>query len=194
MYRAKQIGRDNFQFYPPEFNQKVHEKFRLQEDLRNAVARKRVRPALSAAGQPAHPRRLRRRSADPLEPSDPRAAPARAIHPACRGDRADRADRRMGAQRGLPAGQGLAGRGPAADPMSVNVSARQFKERNLIGHRRRRLARQRPRGEIPRTGADRKPDHAGRRSGGGDDGGAASGWACSCRSTISAPATRASAR
>ena len=39
MYRAKEVGRDNFQYYMPEFNAKAHEKFRLQEELRNAVAR-----------------------------------------------------------------------------------------------------------------------------------------------------------
>ena len=39
MYRAKEVGRDNFQFYTPELNTKVHEKFLLQEELRNAVAR-----------------------------------------------------------------------------------------------------------------------------------------------------------
>jgi diguanylate cyclase (GGDEF)-like protein/PAS domain S-box-containing protein len=39
MYRAKEIGRDNFQFYTPEMNTKVHEKFMLQEELRKAVAR-----------------------------------------------------------------------------------------------------------------------------------------------------------
>ena len=27
MYRAKEIGRDNFQFYTPELNTKAHEKF-----------------------------------------------------------------------------------------------------------------------------------------------------------------------
>lgn len=37
MYRAKEIGRDNFQFYTPELNAKVHDKFLLQEDLRNAL-------------------------------------------------------------------------------------------------------------------------------------------------------------
>jgi diguanylate cyclase (GGDEF)-like protein/PAS domain S-box-containing protein len=37
MYRAKEIGRDNFQFYTPELNAKVHDKFLLQEDLRSAV-------------------------------------------------------------------------------------------------------------------------------------------------------------
>jgi diguanylate cyclase (GGDEF)-like protein/PAS domain S-box-containing protein len=39
MYRAKEVGRDNFQFYTPELNTKVHEKFLLQEELRNALTR-----------------------------------------------------------------------------------------------------------------------------------------------------------
>jgi diguanylate cyclase (GGDEF)-like protein/PAS domain S-box-containing protein len=39
MYRAKEMGRDNFQFYTPELNAKVHEKFLLHEEMRNAVAR-----------------------------------------------------------------------------------------------------------------------------------------------------------
>ncbi|THD44595.1 MAG: EAL domain-containing protein [Bradyrhizobium sp.] len=39
MYRAKEIGRDNFQFYTPELNTKAHSKFLLQEELRAAVAR-----------------------------------------------------------------------------------------------------------------------------------------------------------
>ncbi|MER9584814.1 EAL domain-containing protein [Mesorhizobium sp. M0276] len=38
MYRAKEFGRDNFQFYAPEFNSRAHEKFVLQEELRNALA------------------------------------------------------------------------------------------------------------------------------------------------------------
>jgi diguanylate cyclase (GGDEF)-like protein/PAS domain S-box-containing protein len=39
MYRAKELGRDHFQFYTPELNAKVHEKFLFQEELRSAVAR-----------------------------------------------------------------------------------------------------------------------------------------------------------
>jgi diguanylate cyclase (GGDEF)-like protein/PAS domain S-box-containing protein len=39
LYRAKDVGRDNFQFYTPELNTKLHGKFLLQEELRNAVAR-----------------------------------------------------------------------------------------------------------------------------------------------------------
>ncbi len=40
MYRAKEMGRDNFQFYTPELNTKVQAKFLLHEELRNAVARR----------------------------------------------------------------------------------------------------------------------------------------------------------
>jgi diguanylate cyclase (GGDEF)-like protein/PAS domain S-box-containing protein len=39
MYRAKEIGRDNFQIYAPELNEQAHEKFLLLNDLRNAIAR-----------------------------------------------------------------------------------------------------------------------------------------------------------
>ena len=39
MYRAKDIGRDVFQFYTPEMNVEVHETFRLSGELRDAVAR-----------------------------------------------------------------------------------------------------------------------------------------------------------
>jgi diguanylate cyclase (GGDEF)-like protein/PAS domain S-box-containing protein len=38
MYRAKEIGRDNYQFYKPELNTKIHERFLLQKDLRNAIS------------------------------------------------------------------------------------------------------------------------------------------------------------
>jgi diguanylate cyclase (GGDEF)-like protein len=39
MYHAKEMGRDNLQFYTPELSTKIHEKFRFHEELRNAVAR-----------------------------------------------------------------------------------------------------------------------------------------------------------
>ena len=39
MYRAKQIGRDNFQFYTPDLNIKARERLLLHEELRNAIAR-----------------------------------------------------------------------------------------------------------------------------------------------------------
>ena len=39
MYRAKELGRDNIQFYTPELSVGVHSKLFLQEELRNALAR-----------------------------------------------------------------------------------------------------------------------------------------------------------
>lgn len=39
MYRAKELGRNNFQFYTPELNDSVHEKFEFQEELRGALGR-----------------------------------------------------------------------------------------------------------------------------------------------------------
>lgn len=38
MYRAKELGRNNYQFYTADMNAKVHEKLALQEALRNAIA------------------------------------------------------------------------------------------------------------------------------------------------------------
>ena len=38
MYRAKEMGRNNYQFYTAEMNAKVHEKLVLQDGLRNAIA------------------------------------------------------------------------------------------------------------------------------------------------------------
>lgn len=40
MYQAKALGRNNYQFYTTEMNAKIHEKLKLQEDLRNAISRR----------------------------------------------------------------------------------------------------------------------------------------------------------
>jgi diguanylate cyclase (GGDEF)-like protein/PAS domain S-box-containing protein len=39
MYRAKELGRNNYQFYTADMNRQVHEKLVLQEGLRNAITR-----------------------------------------------------------------------------------------------------------------------------------------------------------
>jgi len=39
MYKAKEAGRNNFQFYTPELNQRVAERFELQNNLRHALER-----------------------------------------------------------------------------------------------------------------------------------------------------------
>jgi EAL domain-containing protein (putative c-di-GMP-specific phosphodiesterase class I) len=42
MYRAKELGRNNFQFYTPDMHREMQEKLTLQEGLRNALARQEV--------------------------------------------------------------------------------------------------------------------------------------------------------
>jgi diguanylate cyclase (GGDEF)-like protein/PAS domain S-box-containing protein len=132
MYRAKDVGRDNFQLYTPELNTKVHGKFLLQEELRNAVARSEFvlhyQPqvdlrtgrvfAVEALVRWEHPKL----GVVPPIRFIPMAEESGLIVPigdwvlreACRQNKAWQ-------DAGLP-------------PMvvSVNVSARQFKERNLI--------------------------------------------------------------
>jgi diguanylate cyclase (GGDEF)-like protein/PAS domain S-box-containing protein len=39
MYRAKELGRNNYQFYTADMNRQVHEKLAMHEGLRNAIAR-----------------------------------------------------------------------------------------------------------------------------------------------------------
>jgi diguanylate cyclase (GGDEF)-like protein len=38
MYRAKELGRNNYQFYAAEMNSRIHDKLAMQEELRNAIA------------------------------------------------------------------------------------------------------------------------------------------------------------
>lgn len=134
MYRAKELGRDNFQFYTPEINLKVHEKFKLQEELRDALTRSEFilhyQPQADLrTGQVFAVEALLRWN----HPTQGLLAPLKFIslaeetgmivpigdwvlHEACR--------------------QNKAWQDAGLKPMvvCVNVSARQFKERNLINH------------------------------------------------------------
>ena len=114
----------------PEFNERVHEKFRLQDELRSAVVRDEFVLHYQPQANLRTRRDPRRRGADPLAPSNPRAASSGSrfiplaeeigliapigewvLNEACRQAQG------MAASRGLP---------PIR--MSVNVSARQFRE------------------------------------------------------------------
>ncbi len=114
MYKAKEAGRDNVQFYTAEMNTRVHEKLALQQEMRDGLARSEFilhyQPQVDLRTRP----HLRRRSPGPLAASHPRAPVAAQIHSPGRGNRTDRAARRLGPSRSLPAEQGLAGRGLAA--------------------------------------------------------------------------------
>jgi diguanylate cyclase (GGDEF)-like protein/PAS domain S-box-containing protein len=132
LYRAKDFGRDNFQFYTSELNTKIHGRFLLQEELRNAVARSEFvlhyQPqvdlrtgrlfALEALVRWKHPKL----GMVPPIKFIPMAEETGLIMPigdwvlreACRQNKAWQ-------DAGLP---------PVT--VSVNVSARQFRERNLV--------------------------------------------------------------
>ena len=169
MYRAKEVGRDNFQFYTPELNTKVHEKFLLQEELRNAVARSEFvlfyQPqvdlrtervfAVEALIRWKHPTLglVPPIKFIPMAEETGLIVPIGewALREACRQNKAWQ-------DAGLP-----------FINVSVNVSARQFSDKNLYRQGRQRVAGQRLGGQVSRTRIDGKPDHAGRRASGRDD-------------------------
>lgn len=169
MYRAKEFGRDNFQFYAPEFNTRAHEKFVLQEDLRNALGPFGIHAVLSAAGRPSVGPRLCRRSAASLESSDAGHDGTERLHSDGRGDKSDRAGRRLGPARGLSAEQGMAGCRPAADDRLRECVDAAIQGKEPDRPCRRCPESQRSGGQISRAGGDRKPDHAGYRPGGRND-------------------------
>ena len=129
MYRAKVIGRDNFQFYTPEMNIEVHENFRLSGELRDAVARDEFVLHYSRS-------RCAHRASFAVEALVRWNHPnwrdiAFKIHSARRGDRPYCPNRRLGPSRGLSRTKTWQDMGLPHVTVCVNVSARQFKEKNL---------------------------------------------------------------
>ena len=132
MYKAKEAGRDNVQFYTAEMNTRVHEKLALQQELRDAIARKEFtlhyQPqidlrsgrvfAVEALIRWQHPNLglLSPLKFIPLAEESGLIVPLGdwVLHEACRQNKAWQ-------DAGLP-------------PVSVcvNVSARQFREKNLV--------------------------------------------------------------
>ena len=106
MYQAKENGRQSYQFFKPAMNVRAVERQSIEEGLRRALERQRVRAALPAEGRPEDRRDHRRGGAAALDPPDAGPGPAGAVHSGRRGLRPHPADRRLGAARGLHAGPG----------------------------------------------------------------------------------------
>ena len=116
MYKAKEQGGSSYQAYSRAMNASALQRLTLENALRRALERERVRAALPAdRGRPER-RAGRRGGAGAL--AAPGAGPAAAVgvHPARRGERPDRPARRMGAAAGVRPESRLAGGGALPDP------------------------------------------------------------------------------
>ncbi len=160
MYRAKEMGRDDFQFYTSDLNTDAHETFMLREELRSAL----VRSQFVLFYQPQVDLRTGRVFAVEalirwVHPTLGMLPPAKFIP--------------LAEESGLivqigdwvmleACRQNKAWQDMAMPPMtvSVNVSARQWKDRNLSGPSRAMPGTERPRGQIPRARTDGEPHHA----------------------------------
>src|ERR1051325_6306156 len=97
MYRAKERGRNNFQFYTAEMNERVNERLALESALRRAPPACLSEPRGPAQGRDHRGGGTAALAAPGMGPGAPGA-----LRPARRGDRAHRAHRRVRSAGGLP--------------------------------------------------------------------------------------------
>ena len=169
MYAAKELGRDNLQRYSHDAHSKNAGDLLFVEEMRQAIARSEFHllyqpqvdiqtgeiRAVEALIRWNHPTRG---LVPPMEfiPTAEKTGLIVAIgdwvlHAACR-------QNKQWQDAGLP---------PIG--VSVNVSARQFREKNLVNRVEERPARKRARSAISRARTDREPDHGGSRGFAGAD-------------------------
>ena len=109
MYRAKARGRNGYQFYLPQMNERAVERLQLETQLRGALERGEFVLRLSAAPAAARRRGHRPAGDAALAASDARPAAAGRVRAGARRHRAGRRRRRVVAAQGLRADLGLAG-------------------------------------------------------------------------------------
>ena len=114
MFHGKGQGKNTYQYFTSQMNIAVKRRMTLETALRRAVLAEELRAALPAADQPGDRRDHRGRGAGALADRGQRHGDAGRLHPARRRDRPHQRDRRMGAARGLPPGEGVAGPGARA--------------------------------------------------------------------------------
>ncbi len=159
LYQAKARGRATYCFFERDMEADVQERRLLGLELREALARQDFEMYLPAGRQPRHRPPLRLRGADPLAPSRARADPARAVHPARRGDGPDRGTRRLDAAAGVPRLRRVARRSArSGQSVAAPVRRRQPGRRGRTG-----AARRRPAAGAPGAGDHRIRAAAGQR-------------------------------
>ena len=155
MYRAKEHGRNNFQFYTAEMNDRVNERLALESSAAPRARARGVPAALPAEGRPARGRDHRRRGAGALDAIRSGAWCARRA--SSRSPRRPASSCRSASGCcARPAGRRARGatRGSSPGVVSVNLSARQFRQDDLV-----RIGVAHPRGDAPRPGAPRAGAH-----------------------------------
>ena len=114
MYRAKELGKARCEVFDESMRARAVERLDLEGGLRSALERGELhllyQPQVELKTRSDH----RSGGAAALAAPRARADRAAAVHPDRRADGADRPDRRVGAQRGVPAGGGVDERTAAA--------------------------------------------------------------------------------
>ena len=161
MFHGKGLGKNTYQYFTAQMNIAVKRRMTLESALRRAVMQKdfvlHYQPQINLeTGEIIAVEALVRWKTE----DSGTVMPGR-LHPARRGDRAHQRDRRVGAARGLPPGEGVAGHGPAATRrMAINLSARQFGDKAFLDMVTRVLAETGLDPALPRAGDHREPGHA----------------------------------
>ena len=137
MYRAKDEG-GTFRVFDPGMYERAKGRLELEADLRRTLEAPHERLPVFYQPMVSIPRRHDRRDGGAREvgPSGARFARPSGFHSHGRGDGPDSPDGSVGARRGLPARQGVAGtlsQGYARLTMAVNISARQLRYPELVG-------------------------------------------------------------
>ena len=161
MYRAKNSGRDNYQFFKPDMNVRAVERQSVEDGLRDAWSEHEFMLHYQPKMDLETGRDHRRRGAHPLASPAPRTRVSGAIHPDRRRVRLHRADRPVGAARSVPPGQILAGL-PACGRSASRSTSRGGAARQRVRCRRERHPQEtRPRPALSGARADRNAPDAG---------------------------------
>ena len=138
MHRAREKGRNAYEFFAPEMNQRGLERMHLERGLRRALERGEFLLHYQPKIVRGHRQALRRRGAAALATPGARPGAAGGIRSHSGGDRADRARGLVGVGDGLRAAAPLgAGRHSTSTRVGINLSARQFRQLHFDAHMRR---------------------------------------------------------
>ncbi len=127
LYRAKNEGRNRACIYDAAMDADLSSRKLLEADLREAIENDRLRLAVPARRQQERRGGRGRRSALPLDASDPRRNSAERIHRHCRAQRIDHRAWKLGAAPRLYGRQGVAGSHHRGQRVVTAIPAHRFR-------------------------------------------------------------------